>query len=44
VYPDNARTRFEVPGAPDPARCSVTYTEASSPTSPYAVSFDTSGC
>ncbi len=44
AYPDNARTRFEINGAADPSRCSVTYTEASSPTSPYAVTFDTSGC
>jgi MSHA pilin protein MshA len=44
VFPDNARTRFDVPGAPTPSRCSVTYTEARSPTNPYAVSFDTSGC
>jgi MSHA pilin protein MshA len=39
------RTRFEIPTAPTPARCSVTYIQANSTTSPdYTIRIDTSGC
>lgn len=44
AFPDNRLTRFEVQGAPDPASCSVTYTEANGPNDPYRVSSTTAGC
>lgn len=44
VRPDTARTRFEVPGAPTPATCSVTYVEAPNWTTPATVSMSTAGC
>ncbi len=44
VYPDNARTRWQIDGAPTPAACSVTYAEATSATSGYTITTDTSGC
>jgi MSHA pilin protein MshA len=44
VLVNSARTRFEVPSAPDPTRCSVTYRESVNDVTPGAVSFDVSGC